>query len=103
MTATSFPGVNSNMYWFMAVVDNIYDELHAGRVRIRVIGKDTQDEMATPTESLPWAPCLISANLSRKTIDIEPGDWVIGFYLDGHLARQPVVIGILPGITTTTG
>ena len=74
---SSFPGVNASMYWFMAIVENIYDPDMAGKIKIRVIGKDTSDTMATPSESLPWAPCLLPANFSRKTIDVEPGDWVV--------------------------
>jgi hypothetical protein len=100
---SSFPGVNASMYWFMAIVENIYDPDMAGKIKIRVIGKDTSDTMATPSESLPWAPCLLPANFSRKTIDVEPGDWVVGFYVDGPTARQPMILGVIPGITTSTG
>jgi hypothetical protein len=100
---SSFPGVNADMYWFMAIVENIYDPDMAGKVKIRVIGKDTSDTMATPSESLPWAPCLLPANSSRGTLDVEPGDWVVGFYVDGPTARQPMILGVIPGITTSTG
>jgi hypothetical protein len=103
MTTSSFPGVNANMFWFVAVIESIDDPDKAGKVRIRVIGKDSIDKTAAPSESLPWAPCIVSANMSRKTIDARPKDWVIGFYLDGHHAMQPIVLGIIPGITTTTG
>ena len=26
------------------------------------------------------------------------GDWIVGFFLDGENAQQPVMMGVLPGI-----
>lgn len=101
MSSSSFPGVNANMYWFIAIIESIDDPDKAGKVKIRVIGKDPFDTNSAPDESLPWAPCVVAANMSRKTIDARPKDWVIGFYIDGPQALQPVVLGVIPGITTT--
>jgi hypothetical protein len=101
MSDFSFPGVNSSMYWFIGAIESIDDPEKSGRVQVRVWGKDTIDTNATPTESLPWAPCILSANMTRKTIDARPNDWVIGFYIDGAQALQPIILGVIPGITTT--
>ena len=74
--------------WWVGFIEEIYDDpLKLGRVRVRAVGyhppKDT-----VPTSELPLA--LI---LNGGTSKINIGDMVLGFFLDGPLAQQPVVMG----------
>lgn len=85
------------LVWFMGVIENTVDPLKVNRVQIRAIGYHTADRSLLPTEKLPWATFMQSpANLSAPMA--VPGSWVVGMFLDGRSAQQPIVIGLLDGI-----
>ena len=87
----------SSMVWFMGVVEDVNDPQHINRVRVRCIGFHPKDKTLLPTSNLPWAPFLSStAQMSAPMVN--QGDWVVGFFIDGNMAQQPVVIGSLVGI-----
>jgi hypothetical protein len=87
----------SSMVWFMGVVEDVNDPQLINRVRVRCIGFHPKDKTLLPTGNLPWAPFLSStAQMSAPMVN--QGDWVIGFFIDGNMAQQPVVIGSLVGI-----
>lgn len=87
----------ASMTWFMGVVEDTNDPLKINRIRVRCIGYHSKDKTLLPTEDLPWAPFLSStAQMSAPLIN--PGDWVVGFFIDGEMAQQPVVIGSMVGI-----
>jgi len=86
-----------NMVWFMGVVEDINDPLMINRVRVRCIGYHTQDKTLMPTGDLPWAP-FISSTAQMSAPLVNQGDWVVGFFIDGEQAQQPVVMGSLVGI-----
>lgn len=85
-----------NMVWFMGVIEDTNDPEMINRVRVRCIGYHTADKSLMPTSSLPWAPFLSStAQMSAPLVN--QGDWVIGFFIDGEQAQQPVVFGSIVG------
>lgn len=85
--------------WFMGVVEDIDDPLKINRVRVRCIGFHSDNKSEVPTESLPWAPMVSStANMSAPMLN--QSDWVVGFFIDGETAQQPVVLGSITGIPT---
>lgn len=93
--------------WWMGVVEDTNDPLQLGRCRVRCFGyhpkridTNTPDEQPVPPEHLPWATCLMPANLQNFYGRPNAGDWVIGFFLDATDAQEPVILGILPGIPT---
>lgn len=89
----------SNFVWFMGVVEDIDDPLKINRLRVRCIGFHSDNKSEIATEDLPWAPMLNStANMSAPMLN--QGDWVVGFFIDGALAQQPVVLGSITGIPT---
>jgi len=57
-----------------------------------------------PTEMLPWAQVLMPITSASQTgvgqapVGPVEGTWVMGFYRDGELAQEPVMVGTLPGI-----
>jgi hypothetical protein len=82
--------------WFMGVVEDRLDPLELGRVRVRAFGWHTEDKALIPTESLPWAATVHSANVPSSHTP-KPGDWVVGFWADGEAAQVPVILGCMTG------
>ena len=88
-----------NFIWFMGVVEDIDDPLKINRVRVRCIGFHSDNRSEVATDDLPWAPMMNSTtNMSAPVLN--QGDWVVGFFIDGAKAQQPVVLGSITGIPT---
>lgn len=85
-----------NMVWFMGVVEDINDPERINRVRVRCIGYHTANKALMPTGELPWAP-FISSTAQMSAPLVNQGDWVVGFFIDGEQAQQPVVFGSIVG------
>lgn len=90
--------------WFIGVVEDREDPLKLGRLRVRIFNVHSENKAATPTKELPWASVLNPINsASYKKIGISPtgiivGTTVVGFFMDGNDANQPIVMGTLAGI-----
>jgi Gp5 N-terminal OB domain len=90
--------------WFQGVVEDRYDPLKLGRVRVRCLGIHTDDLHKIPTESLPWAHVMMpitSASMSgigQSPTGLVDGTWVFGFFRDGESCQEPVIIGSIPGV-----
>jgi hypothetical protein len=41
---------------------------------------------------------MYAINTSRMFSSPKLNDWIVGFFLDGETAQQPVMIGFLPGM-----
>ncbi len=71
------------------------------RVRVRIMGYHPQNTSELKDEDLPWAQVIIPATAGtgkagkNKPIRIAQGDIVIGFFLDGDDAQQPVIFGLI--------
>ena len=69
------------------------------RVRVRIMGYHPQNTTELKDEDLPWATVILPTNNGtgkggfKKPIRVKPGDIVIGFFLDGDNAQQPVIFG----------
>lgn len=68
------------------------------RFKVRIIGYHPYSEAELPNEDLPWAQCLVpttagtgAANCSTG-VQLQPGDVVLGFFLDGDNAQIPVIL-----------
>ena len=98
----NFLGKN-DFVWFFGVVEDRNDPVRLGRVRVRCYGWHTDDKDKIPTEYLPWAQVIqniTSAAVSGKGTSptgLVEGSWVVGFFLDGTRAQEPVVMGSLAG------
>ena len=69
------------------------------RLKVRIMGYHPFSKADLSDEDLPWANIMIpstsgtgGANFS-KSVMLRPGDVVIGFFLDGETAQQPVIMG----------
>lgn len=96
--------LGKNFVWFFGVVEDRDDPLKLGRVRVRPFSWYTENLSDVPREHLPWAHTIqptTSASISgkgRSPTGILEGTWVVGFFLDGDDAQQPMIMGTLPGI-----
>ncbi len=72
------------------------------RAKIRILGYhpgENEKEGGISDENLPWAHFLVSPqfgsgnNNTGTSFALQGGEMVIGFFLDGEEAQQPVVIG----------
>ena len=103
-TSVDFVGKDGFFWWFGEVVED-RDPLEVGRVKVRISGWYTglddkfQDKM--PDEDLPWAVVLQPTNqggqegTGHSAGQLKPGAMVMGFFLDGQEAQQPVVMGVV--------
>lgn len=95
---------NDNFVWWIGVVEDRNDPVQLGRVRVRCYGYHTEDKGQIPTEDLPWA--LVTNGIQSGSVSgigdsptgLVEGSWVIGFFMDGDRAQEPIVIGSIPGI-----
>ena len=94
------------IFW-MGVVEDRNDPVKLGRVRVRVYGWYSENKQKVPTASLPWAQVIQQSNsaangdVGYSPTGIVEGTWVMGIFLDGERAQQPLVIGTLSGIPTS--
>ena len=71
------------------------------RVKVRIMGYHPQNTVELKDEDLPWATVLLPTTAGSgkggkgKPIRIQPSDVVIGFFLDGDDAQQPVIFGVI--------
>lgn len=71
------------------------------RVKVRIMGYHPQNTIELKDEDLPWATVIIPVTAGSgkagkaKPIRIAQGDIVIGFFLDGDDAQQPVIFGVI--------
>jgi len=89
--------------WFVGVVEDRNDPAQLGRVRVRVLGRHSEDLTQVKTTDLPWAHVMHPVTdpsmqgLGHTPSFLTQGSWVVGFYRDNE-AQQPVIMGTLPGI-----
>jgi len=102
MYDNNFLGKNGFM-WFNGVVEDRNDPQKLGRLRVRCVGIHTDNKNDLPTADLPWAQLIhpitssgISGLGSSPGFIVE-GSWVFGYFRDGQLCQEPMIIGTLPG------
>lgn len=95
-----YNGLN-NITWFLGYCEQSYDPLGAGRIKVRAFGfHPTVTSGEVSTEDLPWA--FVSRPDTQHFATIEIGALVLGFFLDGRDAQQPIVIGTISSANFAT-
>lgn len=84
--------------WFIGVVESLDDPQKIGRCKVRIIGWHDADLEKLSTNELPWAFPVHPVTQASTTPNYRPGDWVVGFFLDGKLGQQPMLFGVLPAV-----
>lgn len=93
----------TSFVWWMGRVEQIVNEpLLVGRARVRIFGLHSDDKVAVPTESLPWAQILLPTNGSTTFSMPEENSWVWGFFQDGKNSQIPVIMGVYSGVKGET-
>ena len=101
---TSYFQGKDGFVWWNGVVEDRKDPLFLGRCRVRILGWHTEDKSMLPTDDLPWAqPLMPITSASQTGVGQAPvgpveGTWVMGYYRDGELAQEPVMMGTMHGI-----
>ncbi len=89
--------------WFVGVVEDRNDPAQLGRVRVRVLGRHSENLSEVKTTDLPWAHVMHPVTdpsmqgLGHTPSFLTQGSWVVGFFRDDE-RQQPVIMGTLPGI-----
>jgi hypothetical protein len=83
--------------WWEGVVENRHDPLRVGRVKVRIFGWHTDDIDMLPTADLPWALVSYPPGATAPTPPRE-GTWCWGFFRDGAVAQEPILVGTFFGI-----
>lgn len=98
MVDKNFMGLDG-FVWFIGVVEDRKDPLALGRVRVRVCGWHSASLAEIPSEDLPWASVIQAPGTTFSTP--KESDVVVGFFADGRSGQIPIILGILPGFSTT--
>lgn len=95
-------------YWWVGVVEDRMDPLKLGRCRVRILGYHVDNKEVLSTEDLPWAmpmqPIFSAAISGKGQTPLGPleGTWVIGFFADGKDMQQPIMMGTMGGIPSSS-
>ena len=101
---TSYFQGKDGFIWWNGVVEDRKDPLFLGRCKVRILGWHTSNKSELPTDDLPWAfPIMPITSASQTNAGEAPvgpveGTWVMGYYRDGELAQEPVMMGTMHGI-----
>lgn len=81
--------------WFVGSIESIEDPDKLGRVRVRAFG--FHDEL-TPVDKLPLAFILDGATPAVTGVQT-----AVGFFMDGKLAQQPFILGLVNSTVSYPG
>lgn len=106
---TNFAG-KDGFYWWIGQIEADDKGLKpANRFKVRIVGHHLRDCNAVKTEDLPWAQAMLPAttpystgNSSGASANFKQGDWVVGFFLDGHEGQQPIIMGSIGAVPNAT-
>ena len=99
-----FMGKGKFVWWF-GTVEDIGDPHGLGRVKVRILGFHNPDSTQIPTAALPWAYPIMPvtnsgiAGIGHSCNGMQINTRVFGFFMDGEMGQQPVVLGTLQGTT----
>ena len=97
---SSFLGRDGYRWWLGQVPPGSVpsNDTWGERVPVRILGYHTEDGAILPDDQLPLAliskPTTAGAD-NRQSSTIVGGEFVIGFFLDGDDAQQPVITGVI--------
>jgi len=104
---TNFVGKDGFVWWVGQIPDQEawQTQIDEGkgswgiRYKVRIMGYHPYDSGILSDDDLPWAQVLCppgnSGSAGRmETIKLAQGDTVVGFFLDGHSAQIPIILGV---------
>jgi len=98
-------GQQGKFHWWEGVVEENLDPTGAGRCKVRVIAHNTPMKNDLTSNELPWAyPVMPLNNPHGKVVALKPGTRVMGFFRDGSVGQDLVMMGTInTGYGTVTG
>lgn len=106
MRALSSEFYGDDTRWFIGVCEQHEgDPLDLGRIKVRVFGLHSGNEVDISVNDLPWSPVVVpvtqpgTAGLAQP-FGIQAGARVYGIFLDGKLSQQPLILGSIPSETS---
>lgn len=79
--------------------DECVDYQESNRVKVRIMGYHTRSRSQLKPQDLPWASIMmpttetITRHSAGTVHGLENGMWVLGTFMDGESAQQPLVMG----------
>lgn len=83
--------------WWIGFVESRQDPLKLGRLKVRCVGWNADNKMQLPTDALPWSQVAFPSN-NTNTYSPKEGDMCFGFFMDGEMSQNPVILGVFPSI-----
>ena len=103
---TNFIGKDGFVWWIGQIapeenwIENFGNNEKAWgmRYKVRIMGYHPYSNAELPDKDLPWAQVLTAPGNSgsqntAETVRLAQGDVVVGFFLDGHNAQVPMIMG----------
>lgn len=94
-------GAFDPMNW-VGIIENAHDPLNIGMYKVRIIGLHSPNVEESPVDNLPWAHAVVPLSAGNTTSIAREGEWVVGYFLDPDTLQYPIIVGILPGIQSTS-
>ena len=96
--------VGGQFDWFIGVVEDTNDPKKLNRVKVRCFGYHTDDLSEVKVEDLPFATVMMpntspSVEGIGQNHQLLSGSWVVGFFLDGPSAQDPIILGSIMSFT----
>lgn len=100
-----FIGKDKFNWWIGQVEKSVDTAKNSNRVKVRIVGYHS-DRNDIKSDDLPWAQILYPPTNSQMSGQgtkcmLLPGQWCLGFFLDGDEQQVPIVWGLLGGTSNT--
>lgn len=105
LTTPHFIGKDKFNWWVGQIEKAVDTSKNSNRVKVRIVGYHSDRKNIKP-EDLPWAQILYPPTNSQMSgqgtkVMLLPGQWCLGFFLDGDEQQIPIVWGLLGGTVNT--
>ena len=103
---------NDGLSWWVGQIEQTASDTQGKggwRYKVAIVGEHPKSKELLQTKQLPWATVMLPVtapfmpgNISGASVQLIPGCWVIGFYLDNDKTKPIIMgsIGQVPGATT---
>jgi len=100
-----FIGKDKFNWWVGQVEKSVDTAKNSNRVKVRIVGYHS-DRNNIKSDDLPWAQILYPPTNSQMSGQgtkcmLLPGQWCLGFFLDGEEQQIPIIWGLLGGTINT--
>lgn len=104
--STNFVGKDGFHWWIGQVEKTDAKTKNSNRYKVRIVGHHLAPCEAQDTEDLPWAQCIAPTTSafnsgSPITTNLEPGSWVLGFFMDAEMSQQPFILGSIGAVNNS--